>query len=154
MPQRALGDIGAAHAALATAAALATPEGTQREFAALFGGEADGQVWPYASHYRGAARDDAALIALRAALARLGIERAEGIDEPEDHLAIVCETYAGLLAGAFASPAGEAERFFAHHLGPWAARCFGDIETAKAAVFYRAVGQLGRAAVGSVAAPA
>jgi len=148
LPHHAPGEVGAAYAALATAAALATPEGVQREFACLFAGDGQGQVQPYASRHGGGAGDG-----LLAELKRLGVERAEGVAEPEDHIAFICETYAGLLAGVFGTPAEEAARFFARHLEPWAARCFGDIESAEAAVFYRAVGRLGRAAIGAAIAP-
>jgi TorA maturation chaperone TorD len=75
------------------------------------------------------------------------VERAPGIPEPEDHIAFVCETYAGLIAGAFAAPPAEAAPFFARHILPWAARMFADLERAQAAGFYRAVGRLGRVAV-------
>ena len=36
------------------------------------------------------------------------------------------------------------QRFFERNLKPWAARFFGDLETAAAARFYRNVGRLGR----------
>jgi hypothetical protein len=78
---------------------------------------------------------------------RLGLERAQGIAEPEDHIATECEVYAGLLSGSFDGGAPEAEAFFGRHLGPWAGRFFADLEKAEAARFYGAVGQLGRVAV-------
>ena len=94
------------------------------------------------------------LAELRGDLGRLGIERAEGIAEPEDHIAFLCETYAGLIAGAFAAGPEEASPFFARHLRPWAARMFADLEKAEMAGFYRAVGRLGRIAVEIEAAAA
>jgi TorA maturation chaperone TorD len=148
LPQHAPGEIGAAYAALATAAALATPEGTLREFAALFRAE-DG-VPPRASAWLGTP-DGPHLAALRADLDRLGIGRAEGVAEPEDHIAILCETYAGLLAGALGPAPAEAPAFLERHLRPWAGRCFAAMEAAAEAPFYRAVGRLGRAAMEAAA---
>ena len=55
--------------------------------------------------------------------------------------------HAGLLSGSFEGGATQAEAFFTKHLQPWAGRVFADLETARAARFYRAVGQLGRVAI-------
>ncbi len=148
LPHRAPGATGAAYAALAKAAALVTPEDTQREFTALFRG--DGGVPPCASAWLGTP-DGAHLAALRADLARLGIGRAEGVADPEDHIAILCETFAGLLAGALGPSPAEAAGFLERHIQPWAGRCFAAIEAAPAAVFYRSVGRLGRAAMADAA---
>lgn len=141
------GEIGAAYGALAAAAALAQPETVQREFFDLFIGVGRGEVLPYGSYYLTGFLHERPLAELRGDLARLGIARAEGVSEPEDHLAFLCETYAGLLAGAFAADPEATAGFFARHLRPWAARCFADIEAATAARFYKAVGRLGRAAI-------
>jgi TorA maturation chaperone TorD len=81
---------------------------------------------------------------VREDLGRLGIERVEGEHEPEDHLAILCEVMAGLANGRFEAEPGAERRFFERHLKPFAARLFADLETARAARFYRAVGALGR----------
>jgi len=78
-------------------------------------------------------------------LARLGIERAENIFEPEDHAATLCEIMAGLAAARFEAPADEQRAFFNKHLAPWMGRLFADMENAASAKFYRPVGSLGRA---------
>jgi TorA maturation chaperone TorD len=148
LPHHGPGEIGAAYAALSKAAALATPGDTRREFAALFRDE--GGVPLRASAWLGVP-DGPHLASLRTDLARLGIGRAEGIAEPEDHIVILFETYAGLLAGALGPSPADAPGFFEHHIRPWAARCFAAIEAHPAAVFYRAVGRLGRAATESAA---
>lgn len=139
-------EIGAAYAALSEAAQVA-PEAAEREFFDLFIGVGRGELLPYASYYLTGFLHERPLADLRGDLARLGVERAPGIPEPEDHIAFVCETYAGLIAGAFAAPPAEAAPFFARHMKPWAARVFADLERAQAAIFYRAVGRLGRVAV-------
>jgi TorA maturation chaperone TorD len=139
-------ELGAAYAALSEAAQV-TPEAAEREFFDLFIGVGRGELLPYASYYLTGFLHERPLADLRGDLARLGVERAPGIPEPEDHIAFVCETYAGLIAGAFAAPPAEAAPFFARHILPWAARMFADLERAQAAGFYRAVGRLGRVAV-------
>jgi TorA maturation chaperone TorD len=148
------GELGQAYAALAAAAASATPESTEREYFDLFIGVGRGEILPYASYYLTGFLHERPLADLRGDLAQLGIERAEGVAEPEDHIAFLCETYAGLLAGAFSAGPEEAAPFFARHIRPWAARLFADLEKAQAASFYRGVGRLGHVAVEIEAAAA
>jgi TorA maturation chaperone TorD len=140
------GRIGEAQTALADAAAATTAERAEQEYHALFGAHGGGAIQPCASHYLSGVAHGPPLAALHADLARIGVERAEGIEEPEDHIAFLCETYAGLVAGAFAADPGETAVFFARHILPWAERMFTDLEAADAAEFYRAVARLGRVA--------
>jgi TorA maturation chaperone TorD len=139
--------LGAGYGALAVAARAANPISAEREFHDLFIGLGRGELLPYASYYLTGFLHERPLAELRGDLARLGLERAEGVAEPEDHIASVCEVYAGLLAGSFDGGAAEAEAFFTRHLRPWAGRVFTDLEKAEAARFYRAVGRLGRIAI-------
>src|SRR5438128_1156339 len=74
----------------------------------------------------------------------LGVERAAGQAEPEDHAAILCEVMAGLASGRLPAPAGADRKLFEQHLSPWIGRFFADLEQAEAAEFYRRVGVLGR----------
>jgi TorA maturation chaperone TorD len=148
------GELGEAYGLLGAAAAATTPEAAEREYFNLFIGVGRGELLPYASYYLTGFLHERPLADLRGDLGRLGIERAEGIAEPEDHIAFLCETFAGLLAGAFAAGPEEAVPFFTRHIRPWAARLFADLEKAEAAGFYRAVGRLGRLAVEIEAAAA
>ena len=136
--------LGLAHIALAEAAAAADPDALQREYFDLFVGVGRGELLPYASYYRTGFLNERPLARVREDLGRLGIERVEGEHEPEDHLAILCEVMAGLANGRFETEPGAERRFFERHLKPFAARLFADLETARAARFYRAVGALGR----------
>lgn len=136
------GPVGDALGALAKEAARAEPARLEAEFHDLFIGLGRGELLPFASYYLTGFLHERPLAELRGDLAQLGIARAEGVHEPEDHIAFVCETMAGLLRGA--DPAA-ADRFFARHLKPWAMRFFADLELAQAAAFYRPVGALGRA---------
>jgi TorA maturation chaperone TorD len=141
------GELGDTYGLLGTAAATTTPEAAEREYFDLFVGLGRGEILPYASYYITGFLHERPLADLRGDLARLGIERADGIAEPEDHIAFLCETFAGLVAGAFAAGPEEAAPFFTRHIRPWAARMFADLEKAEGAGFYRAVGRLGRLAV-------
>jgi TorA maturation chaperone TorD len=80
-------------------------------------------------------------------MARLGIARAEGVSEPEDHIGSLCEIMAGLIVGDFGGSADAATQrmFFDAHLGSWAGKFFEDLESAESASFYRPVGAIGRA---------
>jgi TorA maturation chaperone TorD len=146
--------LGQALAGLVAAAEEADPAALEREHFKLFIGVGRGELMPYASWYLTGFLHDRPLADLRAALRRLGVERAPGVPEPEDHIAFLCETLAGLIEGRFAGEPEEATIFFGRHLRPWAARFFRDLEKAEAARFYRAVGALGRAAVEIEAAAA
>jgi TorA maturation chaperone TorD len=139
--------LGGAYGGLAAAATVADSVSTEREFHDLFIGLGGGELLPYASYYITGFLHERPLAELRGDLARLGLERATGVSDPEDHIATVCEVYAGLLAGSFPGGAPAAEAFFDKHIRPWAGRFFSDLEKAEAARFYRAVGRLGRTAI-------
>ena len=120
------------------------PDELSREFFDLFIGVGRGELLPYASYYLTGFLNERPLARVREDLDGLGIERAEGHHDPEDHLAILCEVMAGLAAGRFEAERGAERRFFERHLKPWAARFFADLETARHARFYRPVGTIGR----------
>lgn len=135
--------LGLAHLALADAAAAADPDALQREFFDLFLGVGRGELLPYGSYYLTGFLHQRPLMNVRESLAEFGVERADNVVEPEDHIAILCEVMAGLTAGRFEPGAGADRNFFERHLRPWAPRFFADLETAKSARFYRAVGRVG-----------
>jgi TorA maturation chaperone TorD len=137
--------LGLAHAAVAEAASHATAAAVAREYFDLFIGLGRGELLPYGSYYMTGFLHDRPLARLRDDLGRLGIERAAGQSEPEDHAAMLCEVMAGLVGGRFStSPVAERE-LFERHLSPWIGRFFDDLERAAAADFYRHIGALGRA---------
>jgi TorA maturation chaperone TorD len=135
--------LGAAHAGLGDAARGANGDDLAREFD-LFVGVGSGSLLPYSSHYLAGALYGRPLARLRETLWHLGIEKAAGHSEPEDHAAIVCEIMAGLVDGGVAAAAGADRDFFERHLAPWIGRFFADSEQAKSANFYARVGTLGR----------
>lgn len=140
--------LGEALGALGEAARAARAEAVEREFHDLFIGLARGELLPYASYYLTGFLHERPLAKLRGDLAALGVERADGVAEPEDHIATLCEVMAGLIDGSLGEGAEQDRPFFERHLRPWAERFFADLEQAEAAQFYRAVGRLGRTFIG------
>jgi TorA maturation chaperone TorD len=131
-------------AALAQAADNASVEKIEREFFNLFIGVGHGELLPYGSYYLTGFLNERPLARLREDLRALGIERAEGQVEPEDHAAILCEIMARLANGQFAAATGVQQQFFEKHLAPWIGRFFADLERADSANFYRHAGTVGR----------
>lgn len=136
--------LGSALSELARRAAAATAHEAEREYHRLFIGVARGELVPYASFYRTGFLNEKPLARLRADMARLGIGRAEGSSDPEDHMASLAEMMAGLIAGAFAADLPEQQQFFDRHIAPWAGRFFADLERAEGAGLYAPVGAIGR----------
>src|SRR5262245_3707095 len=136
--------LGVAHAALAEAASRTNAERVEREYFDLFIGLGRGELLPYGSYYQSGFLYERPLARLREQLSRLGIERADGEAEPEDHAAILCEIMAGLINGRLGAQPGAEGELFEKHLAPWIGRFFADLEQAEAASFYRSVGMLGR----------
>jgi TorA maturation chaperone TorD len=136
--------LGLAHTALAGAAARAGAEGVAREYFNLFVGVGRGELLPYASYYLTGFLHARPLARLRQTLQRIGIERSDGLAEPEDHAAILFEIMGGLALGHIASPPGTDREIFESYLAPWIGRFFTDLEHAKSADFYACVGALGR----------
>jgi TorA maturation chaperone TorD len=143
-------EFGQALAELADRAAQVTPEAALREYHDLFIGIGRGELVPYGSYYLTGFLNEKPLAKLRSDMARLGMARAETVKEPEDHIAAVCEMMAGLITGAFATPLDLAAQreFFERHLAPWASLFFEDLEKAKSARLYAAVGTVGRVFMG------
>jgi len=139
--------LGLAHADLAEAAADTNADKVEREFFNLFIGVGRGELLAYGSYYLTGFLHERPLARLRQDLSELGIERAEGVAEPEDHAAILCEIMAGLINQKFPAPQDADRGLFEKHLRPWIGRFFADLEQAQEAKFYRRVGRLGRAFV-------
>lgn len=135
--------LGRVHAALAEAAAQADAERVAREYFDLFVGVGRGELMPYASYYQTGFLHARPLARLRQTLQRLGMARTPGLQEPEDHAGVLFEIMGGLAMGAFSSPAGTERELFENHLRPWIGRFFDDLQRAKSAEFYRAVGDVG-----------
>lgn len=136
--------LGLAHAALAEAASSTNAERAEREFFDLFIGLGRGELLPYGSYYLTGFLQERPLARLREDLARIGIARAEGVVEPEDHAGILCEIMSGLASRRLPAPPNSDRLIFDKHMAPWITRFFVDLENAEAADFYRRLGALGR----------
>lgn len=138
-------DLQAAWKSLSEAARNADPEAIDKEFHNLFIGLGRGELLPYGSYYLTGFLMDKPLAALRDELARLGIQRAEGVSEPEDHAAAICETMVLLADPEHGIALSGQQAFFSEYVGAWMPRFFSDVQGAKNADFYRSVGRLGEA---------
>jgi TorA maturation chaperone TorD len=136
-------DMGTAWRTLGLASAHATVASVDDEYHDLFVGIGRGEIVPYGSWYQTGFLMDRPLAFLRRDLAMLGILRQDGNHEPEDHISALCETMS-LMADEDTGFAINVQRRFLHdHLEPWVGRFFADMQRAKSARFYAAVGQLG-----------
>lgn len=136
--------LGFAHVELAQVAERVGAENVEREFFDLFIGIGRGELLPYGSYYLTGFLNERPLARLREDLAVVGVARAEGMMEPEDHVGILCEIMSGLASRRLPAPPDSDRLIFEKHMAPWIGRFFIDLENAAAADFYRRVGTLGR----------
>ena len=137
------GDMALSISMLGLAASRCDVAAVDDEFHALFIGLGRGELVPYGSWYQTGFLMEKPLGALRDDLAMLGFEREEGVCEPEDHVAALCEVMTMLIESG--STLEQQAGFFQNHIASWLERFFSDLSTAKTAVFYRAVGRFGSA---------
>ncbi len=136
--------MGQAFTALAGAAGKVQADDVAREYFELFVGVGRGELLPYASFYLTGFLNERPLAELRSDLARLGVARAEGRHEPEDHIALLFEVMADMAAGEIAADTQTQSAFFARHIAPWAGQFFDDLAIAPSAKFYRPLAEIGR----------
>lgn len=140
-------ELGRAISAFTRVSAGSTAANVAAEYQDLFIGLARGELVPYGSYYLTGFLHEKPLSKLRQDMARLGVEREDGVAEPEDHIASVCEMMAGFIDGSLGCVLSleEQKAFFAAHVGSWAPVLFRDMEEAKTSVLYAALGSVGRA---------
>lgn len=139
--------IGSASSVLATLSTKIANDEIRDEYMRLFIGVGRGELLPYASYYLTGFLNDKPLAKLRNEMQVMGVERADGVKDPEDHIASLFDIMAGLIRGDFDAPDDLAAQatFFKAHIDPWAPLLMQDIEAAKSAIFYAPVGTIGRA---------
>lgn len=139
--------LGQAITRLADCARTTKPKQAEKEFNALFIGLGRGELLPYASFYLTGFLNEKPLAVLRGDLSARRIERAANVYEPEDNIATLMEVMGGLIVGRFSTPATleDQKTFFNRHVAPWAGHFFSDLETAKSAMLFSAVGSVGKA---------
>jgi TorA maturation chaperone TorD len=128
----------------------APAERMERGYHDLFIGVGRGELLPFASYYLTGFLNEKPLAGLRGDLEALGFARAEGVHEPEDHIASLCDVMAQLIDG---TARGEfdvyaQDRFFSAHIRPWAKQFFADLEAAKSTDLYGPVGRIGNIFMG------
>jgi TorA maturation chaperone TorD len=125
---------------LVAAARRVTRESVAEEYDALFQGIGKPDIFLYGSYHLAGAMNDRPLVELRKDLAVLGLERAEGVTETEDHVASLCEVMRFLIAGDAPEICNleQQRRFFRIHLQPWLETLCAEIEAHPRADFYRA----------------
>ena len=135
--------LGAAWHMLSVAAERANLADIDDEYHALFIGVGRGELVPYGSWYMTGFLMEQPLAQLRDDLAAMGLERQDGVKEPEDHAAGLCDVMSIFNTEGEVVALDLQRQFFKTHMLPWMPRFFRDLQQAKAASFYRAVGQLG-----------
>lgn len=134
--------LAAAWQVLSESANTIDPSRLEKEYQQLFIGLIQGELIPYGSYYQTGFLNEKPLAVLRGDLAKLGLARQQDSAEPEDHISAECDVMR-LILTANGVPVVDEQQFFNRHLKPWASRFFIDLQQAKSASFYRAVGMLG-----------
>lgn len=129
----------------ASIAAASDRERLAADYDRLFIGIGQGEIVPFASYYLSGSLHDIALVSLRRDLRRLGLARADGSMEPEDHAATVLEVMGELLARSGARNESAAVEFWQAHLAPWMPLLFRSLRQVADAPFYAALGEAGAA---------
>jgi TorA maturation chaperone TorD len=116
------------------------------EYVRIFIGVGRGEILPFASYYLTGFLKDKPLAKLRNDMKEIGIELAENVKEPEDHIASLFDMMSGLILGKFSKrfSIGEQKEFFNKHLASWVDLLMRDIESSRIAVFYSPIGTIGR----------
>jgi TorA maturation chaperone TorD len=137
-------DLAVAWRLLRVAARDCRAEALDDEYHKLFIGIGRGELVPYASWYLTGSLMDRPLAYLRRDLGALGIERQPGASDPEDHAASLCESMRVIIT-ADDIPFSTERQFFHSHIASWMPVFFRDLQQARAACLYAAVGGLGEA---------
>ena len=128
---------------LKRASADTDEESAQDEFDAVFVGVGKADVSPYLAAYASAAGVDNPLVELREFLDSLGLARHASVNEPEDHVAALCEVMRHLIL----ERPGDLElqrAFFSTHLWPGGPAFCTAAAGAAPAKFYKAVAVFAR----------
>jgi TorA maturation chaperone TorD len=134
--------LGPAWRELSHAAAGADPERAREEYEERFIGTGKAPVTLYTASYTMRFSNEVPLAALRSELAALGLGRQDGVHEPEDHIAALCDTMRHLIA--VQRDLVEQKRFFNRWIAPAAAPLCDAIDNDGGAVFYRHVSRFAR----------
>ena len=121
-------------------------EAVASEYDVLFQGIGKPEIFLYGSFHLAGTVNDKPLVQLRHDLRALGLERADGHGETEDHLASLCEVMRYLIAGddpVLGSLVAQ-QRFHAAHLRDWVSSLCEQVAAHPQADFYRTVALFAR----------
>jgi len=135
-PEDPASPLGQAWEELVAAWREAPLEALEDEHTALFIGTGKAEVTPYLSHYVIEHSADNPLVELRDQLGRWGIARRAGANEPEDHVAAVCEAMRFAIAVQHRTLA-EQKFFFERFVYPGAMGFCDAVSASESARFYR-----------------
>ena len=123
-----------------------TLEQIASEYAALFLGIGKPEIFLYGSYHLAGKLNEKPLVALRDDLRALGLERPEGVNETEDHIASLCEVMRYLIAGDDVGTSNLAvqQRFYNAHLRGWIDGLCEALAGHPQADFYRSVAVFAR----------
>ncbi|MGP8304987.1 TorD/DmsD family molecular chaperone [Vibrio sp. YIC-376] len=124
--------------ALQHAANQADREDLEDEYQNLFIGIGRGEVVPFGSWHRTGSMMEKPLAEIRHDLELLGIQRADNVKEPEDHISALCEVMAMLTE----EEEGLQQAVFNKHIAPWFSAFTRQIENADSVDFYKPAAQL------------
>lgn len=138
------GDLAQTWRGLREAASGADPEEVRYEYDTKFVGTGKSPVTLYACAYSIQYASEAPLAALRGDLARLGLGRRQGVNEPEDHMATLCDTMRHLIA-VQGRDLGEQRAFFKRWIAPSFGALCDAIEAEPGTSFYTPVARFANA---------
>ena len=127
-----------AWAALQAAAAASDEEAVQQEYDDLLVGVGKAPVAVYVAAHTEKSGVDALLVELKAFLGERGLGRQASVNEPEDHLAALCDVMRHLIAVERAEIAEQRE-FFERFIAKGGLQLCAAIEAAEQANFYKRV---------------
>jgi TorA maturation chaperone TorD len=129
---------------MVAAAKTAFPVVLENEHTELFVGTGKAEVTPYLTHYTIKYATDNPLVELRQQLKRWGMTRRESANEPEDHIAGLCETMRLAIAVQHRDDE-EQKAYFERFLYRGAIAFCDAVSASPNAVFYRLVARFARA---------
>jgi len=130
--------------AMVEAGRTAFPVVLENEHTELFVGTGKAEVTPYLTHYTIKYANENPLVELRQQLNRWGIGRRDSVNEPEDHIAGVCEAMRFAIAVQHRS-LDEQKEFFERFLYRGATSLCDAVTASPKAIFYRQMAQFARA---------
>jgi TorA maturation chaperone TorD len=138
------GPLAQAWSALAAAAGTADAAAAAREYDEVFVGTGKAEITPYATYYLAETGREKMLVRLKSDLATMGLAKAGGAPEPEDHIASLCEVMRHLISQG-QDDAALQKQFFERYIAPFFPRFCSAVGSCGKARFYRHVSRFAQA---------